>query len=66
MLRLTPPSQWDIEDLKTFRPQRWEGLFDAELILKESTAREALRVYSRTRGEGKWSNLSPSVKSNEL
>lgn len=66
LLRLTPPSQWDVGDLKTFRPERWEGLFDAELILKESTARESLRVYSRTKGEGKWGNLSIDFKPGRL
>ena len=44
LVRLTPPSQWDVGDLKTFRPSKWEGLFNAELLLKESTAREALQV----------------------
>ena len=58
LVRLTPPSQWDAGDLKTFRPSKWEGLFNAELLLKESTAREALALFSRTQGDEQWRNLS--------
>lgn len=66
LIRLTPPAQWDVEDLKTFRPQKWEGLFDAELILKKSTAQEVLRVFSQTRKDEKWRDLAIDFKPGRL
>lgn len=66
LIRLAPPEEWDVGDLKTFRPQKWEGLFDAELLLRESTAREALRLFSETRGDERWRDLSIDFKPGKL
>lgn len=66
LVRLTPPSQWDVGDLKTFRPQKWEGLFEAELTLKKSTAQEALRIFSQSQRDGKWRDLMLDFKPGRL
>ena len=66
LVRLTPPAQWDVEDLKTFRPSKWEGLFNAELLLRENTAREALALFSRTQGDDQWRDLSVDFKPGKI
>ena len=66
LIRLAPPAQWDISDIKTFRPQKWEGLFEAELTLKKDTAQKALRAFSETRKGGAWRNLSLDFKPGQL
>ena len=66
LVRLTSPAQWDVEDLETFRPSRWEGLFNAELLLRESTAQEALALFSRTQGDDQWRDLSVDFRPGKI
>ena len=66
LVRLTPPAQWDVENLETFRPSKWQGLFNAELLLRESTAREALALFSRTQGDDQWRDLSVNFRPGKI
>ena len=59
IIRLTPPAGWDVAELRSFKPEKWEGFFNLELILDEDDLRAGLDVFMKQNREtaDKWSGL---------
>ncbi|MDR3231728.1 MAG: LmeA family phospholipid-binding protein [Synergistaceae bacterium] len=68
LVKLTPPDQWDANDIKTFRPEKWEGLFNVEVVLKEADAKNALRIFMAKGGKNarKWRDLNVDFRAGSL
>ena len=59
MVKLTPPDRWNVNDIKTFKPDKWEGFFNAELVLKKKDVQDALKTMTKEGGRDadKWRDL---------
>lgn len=59
MMKLTPPDRWDVNDIKTLQPDKWEGFFNAELVLKKTDVQNALKIMTKEGGgdADKWRDL---------
>lgn len=59
LLKLAPPSQWNVSEIRTLQPQKWEGFFNAELVLKEDDLRKAIPSFISQNKDAaeKWSDL---------
>ena len=67
LVKLTPPAQWDVANIKTLMPEKWEGLFNIEIVLKEEDARNAVKTYMKSgRDSQKWRDLSIDFRPGRL
>jgi len=68
LVKLTPPDRWDANDIKTFMPEKWEGLFNIEVVIKEADVKAALKTFAAKGGRNaqKWRDLNADFRPNTL
>lgn len=62
-IRLAPAEQWDINNPKTLIPENWEGIFSAEIVLKEKDVHNAIETFFKGDKKQKdWSDISADFR----
>lgn len=68
LVKLTPPDRWDAGDIKSFRPDKWDGFFNVEIVLTEKDAKNAIKSFIGRGGSkaDKWRDLQIDFRPSTL